>query len=1612
MATIRELQAKFTASTKGMRAAVKGVVDDLKSVKKESEDLNKTTKKTADDSKGAYRTMADGTKVYKDSMGKLRDEMGRFVQEQDTILQNASRSQKFFDNLGNSAITAGNKIKGVSGQLNTVGNVAKDFGGTLTKYVTLPVAGLAGLLGGTALSKGFSRLLDIDTAQAKLKGLGHDAENVETIMNSATDSVKGTAFGLGEAATTAANAVAAGIEPGEELTRYLTLTGDAAAIAGTDMNEMGSIFNKVQTNNKIQAEEMNQLLDRGVPIIKLLADQMGVAESEVRDLAASGEISAADFLAAVDKGFGGAAKIMGETSLSAAIDNMWASVGRIGANFLDAGGEAGGFFSQMKPLIGELTEWFSSMESSAADWGVKFGESFTKAIEWIRDFIAQIKALDDWQKKLIGWGAAIAVALGPILTILGSVAIFISKVGLALAPLVTGFGKVSKAVADAGGLMVWLRGGLAALAKRFSFLLGPVGIAIGIILTLGTAFMTAYKKSETFRNFIDGLKDKFMVAWEGAMEFKDKVVEAITAVTAMFKGDWLEGITILQKLGLSEEQILGVQNAVLKVRRFFHDMKEGVNDILSEVGDFFKSVFEDIKAWWDADGAMIFAAMETFITNVFEGIKVVVGVALDLVKDLFERFAPIVKGIWGVLWPTMQYLVETVWEKIKLAIGVAMDLIQGIISGVAALIEGDWTRFGEIISETASSIWTRVVEFFTGMKDNALQLFNDLTGGAGDKFIELRDSIIEKVLSLVERAVWEWERFKVLTEIKIRTMVASVKQFFVDLYENVTTKVTELKDGVVNKFTELKDGAVGKFTEMKDGVTGKFGEIHTAITSKVTETKDSVVGKFTEIKDGSIQKVTEMTAPIIAPFVSIYEGAKLRMEQLSGILSFIFERIKTVVVTAVRTTATRVATWFTNMYTNVSAIASNLRDRAVAIFVNVRDRVVATVTNLKDRAVAIFTNIRDRTVAIFTNVRDRVVSIATNLRDRAVSIFINVKDRVVGVVTNLRDRAASIFSNLRDRVTALASNLRDRVVAIFNNVRDRIASTISNARDRAVSIFSNLRDRVVSTASNLWDRVSSFFSNIYNTIRDKMRSAKDAAVGFATDLYDGAKAQFENLSSAASDMMDKIGQWIDDKKEAVIGKAKSLGIGIANAAIGGFNKMIGGINNVADLLGYDGDLISEIPTYSTGTNYHPGGPAIVGDKGPGNSSGGGSSTREIVELPNGKRFLADGNLLINLPRGSKVKKNQDTEDELSGGSGSNVFSRTAKSIGNFAKNTTEKAVTGVKNVAGKVADTADAVWEYAKDPGKLLDDIIGNISFDLPTKALEFAQLGLGKMKSVATDYIKGLFEGAEGAGDGSHILGKQIYQRFGRYTGGLSFNGGRHYGLDTAHKHEPLLSPVNGVVSRVWNDYGGGNSLEVNAGKYTWWFMHLSKVLASLGDRITAGQKIAVTGATGRFLSGTGHLHTQVMEGGVGNSYAIDPLPILKNLQGAGSAAKGIASKIGGYFRGGITSGIPELAWLNEEGFRESIISHNPAHKERSESIWQTTGNKLGFNDNSEETRLLRQQNDLLIALIGVNEDHKNVSEAILRKPGISDSDIVEAYDKKTYDDDLIQRIYKGRKK
>ncbi len=150
------------------------------------------------------------------------------------------------------------------------------------------------------------------------------------------------------------------------------------------------------------------------------------------------------FLKAVEKNIGGAAKIMGESSFTAAVANIGASISRIGANFLDAGEQGGGFFSQVKPLLAELNEELGLVEDKAADLGVKFGKTFTNVVNKVKELKANFESLPQSIQKAAGFGAVFAVGLGPSLQVVGEGMETFSKVSGGINKAFSSLGSTAK----------------------------------------------------------------------------------------------------------------------------------------------------------------------------------------------------------------------------------------------------------------------------------------------------------------------------------------------------------------------------------------------------------------------------------------------------------------------------------------------------------------------------------------------------------------------------------------------------------------------------------------------------------------------------------------------------------------------------------------------------------------------------------------------------------------------------------------------------------------------------------------------------------------------------------------------------------------------------------------------------------------------------------------------------------------------------------------------------------------------------------------------------------------------------------------------------------------
>lgn len=316
--------------------------------------------------------------------------------------------------VGLGRVVSGWKAELSSGGLAAIGKTAgKSLMMGVTGAAAIGAAGIAGAIG-TALSKGFDRLLTIDKSKQKLKALGKSTGEVADIVKIVTDSVTGTPFSLDQAFATAVQAIGAGTA---DIGRFMKNVADAAGFAGTDIDRMGLIFNQVLAKGKLTGEEMMQLMEAGMPAKSWIQKSYNLTAEQFDDMQRKGEITLDMLQKSIEDHAPGMAKTLGD-SLQGSIDKMQTALARLGADFLVAifGGDSSKATDTMADSVQKITDKLNTMDEWVKANGPEIQKTFqtigtivsgvfTEMSETISQFMSDIKLLASGLANLVGYAA-------------------------------------------------------------------------------------------------------------------------------------------------------------------------------------------------------------------------------------------------------------------------------------------------------------------------------------------------------------------------------------------------------------------------------------------------------------------------------------------------------------------------------------------------------------------------------------------------------------------------------------------------------------------------------------------------------------------------------------------------------------------------------------------------------------------------------------------------------------------------------------------------------------------------------------------------------------------------------------------------------------------------------------------------------------------------------------------------------------------------------------------------------------------------------------------------------------------------------------------------------
>ena len=167
------------------------------------------------------------------------------------------------------------KMESFMEKAQSIGSKVESF----AKGAVSVIGGIGGAIGSLAAQGGMSRALNLEQAQTMFKGLKLEWDDYYKSIDNA---VTGTAFSLDAAALVAANLAASGIAAGADMDKALRGVVGTAATFGSELGDIGSIFQKVAAQGKVSGETLQQFADRGVNVTSVLSQALGKTQEEIK----------------------------------------------------------------------------------------------------------------------------------------------------------------------------------------------------------------------------------------------------------------------------------------------------------------------------------------------------------------------------------------------------------------------------------------------------------------------------------------------------------------------------------------------------------------------------------------------------------------------------------------------------------------------------------------------------------------------------------------------------------------------------------------------------------------------------------------------------------------------------------------------------------------------------------------------------------------------------------------------------------------------------------------------------------------------------------------------------------------------------------------------------------------------------------------------------------------------------------------------------------------------------------------------------------------------------------------------------------------------------------
>lgn len=569
------------------------------------------------------------------------------------------------------------------------------LGNAIYKGMEMIVSGLKDMAG-----QAINSYDALTTFKSTMKFAGFDTSAIKKSSDELKEYSKETIYNVGEMSNTAATLAANGVKNYTAVTESL---GNLVAVAGGGAQAMSSAslaLTQIVGAGKMYTGDWNQFINMIPGASKKIQDELkknGAYTGNFRDAMSKGEVTAKEFLKAInDLGNTKVAEkaATDTTKFSTAWQGMQEAVQDGIIKLMDTIGTKGitntisNFGNVAYDVFDGLAKWIKPLKPAFETLGKIISTIFSgisDAFKPIGDAIGSIT-------KPLRESSGFAKPLNSALKGIASHKTALKAVGAAIGSIAAGFiaMKSVSTVTSGINLAVLAFGKLRTAIYGLSLLSNPVGIIVLSVVALGTAFVTAYKHSKTFRDFVNS----------AIKAISNTVGNVAKTVTKAFGGLWKS-----------------IKPSIDQIVKSFRDLLKILSPIFKAIGIVWSAV-------WKTEIGVV-------STN-FTIIKKLVIAGLKAVWTAVKTYAKIIVDIWKLEWDVFKNVVIIVFKVLATVVKTGVKVIKDVIDLMMNVITGNWRGAWNDIKDIFSSIWKGIYkigkDLFGGVRDMIKDVLGDIKG--------------------------------------------------------------------------------------------------------------------------------------------------------------------------------------------------------------------------------------------------------------------------------------------------------------------------------------------------------------------------------------------------------------------------------------------------------------------------------------------------------------------------------------------------------------------------------------------------------------------------------------------------------------------------------------------------------------------------------------------------------------------------------------------------------------------------------------------------------------------------------------------------------------------